>query len=109
MDIRGGQADWAEHRALLDVEVGTGPSIGGRVRVCPNLDHRCPDGAHDAHEPGHTGTVVNVRRAGKAVSHVYLVVFDDPQPECESRIAVSRWWRVTTRPPSWSRPTERAG
>jgi hypothetical protein len=29
---------------------------------------------------GRTGTVVNVRRAGRSVSHTLLVVFDDPQP-----------------------------
>jgi len=80
MDISAGSAAVAKHRAFLDIEVGVGPAIGGRVRIRADLGHRCPDGAHDAAEPGRMGTIVNVRRADRAVSHTLLVLFDDPQP-----------------------------
>jgi hypothetical protein len=80
MDICATSAAVAEYRAFLDTEVGTGPEMGGRVRIRADLGQRCPDSAHDAAESGHTGTIVNVRRASRAASHTYLVRFDDPQP-----------------------------
>jgi hypothetical protein len=79
-DIRGDLAGWPERWALSDVEVGWGPPVGDRVRIRPDLDHRCPEGAHDGEERGHTGIVMNVRRTCGASAHAYLVLFDDPHP-----------------------------
>ena len=76
-EVGGGRS---EHRALLDIEVGWGPPIGGHVRIRPTLADCCPEGAHDGDEAGHTGIVVNVRRWSGASSHPYLVLFDEPQP-----------------------------
>jgi hypothetical protein len=56
------------------------PPIGAWVRIRADLDGRCPEGAHDGDEPGHTGVVVNVRGGCGEASHPYLVLFDDPHP-----------------------------
>src|SRR4051794_37262576 len=64
----------------VDLGIAWQPPIGDRVRIRPDLDDRCPEGAHDANEPGHTGIVVNVRGACGGTSHPYLVLFDEPHP-----------------------------
>jgi hypothetical protein len=72
-----------DHRAGLgcvDAGIVWQPPIGDRVRIRPDINGRCPDGAHDWHERGHTGIVVNVRGACGDSSHPYLVVFDAPHP-----------------------------
>ena len=66
--------------ACIDGGMVWQPPIGDRVRIRPDLDGRCPDGAHDWHERGHTGTVVHVRGGCGDASHPYLVVFDEPHP-----------------------------
>lgn len=69
----------ADHDCV-DLGIVWQPRIGDRVRIRRDLDDRCPDGAHDLHERGHTGIVVNVRGACGGSSHPYLVVFDEPHP-----------------------------
>ena len=69
----------AEHDCV-DLGIVWQPPIGDRVRIRRDLDDRCPEGAHDSNEPGHTGIVVNVRGACGDSSHPYLVVFDEPHP-----------------------------
>ena len=56
------------------------PPVGAWVRIRADLDGRCPEGAHDGAEPGHTGVVVSVRGGRGEASHPYLVLFDDPHP-----------------------------
>jgi len=71
------------HRAdhdCVDLGIAWQPPIGDRVRIRRDLDDRCPEGAHDLHERGHTGIVVNVRGACGGSTHPYLVVFDKPPP-----------------------------
>ena len=67
-------------RPCAETEIVWQPPVGAPVRVRTDLDGRCPEGAHDGDEPGHTGVVVNVRDACGASSHPYLVLFDAPHP-----------------------------
>ena len=69
----------ADHDCV-DLGIVWQPPIGDRVRIRRDLDDRCPEGAHDLHERGHTGIVVNVRGACGGSTHPYLVVFDKPPP-----------------------------
>ena len=70
---------WSDN-GCVDVGIVWQPPIGDRVRIRRDLDDRCPEGAHDVNEPGHTGIVVNVRGACGGSSHPYLVLFDAPHP-----------------------------
>ena len=56
------------------------PPVGTWVRIRTDLGGRCPEGAHDGAEPGHTGVVLSVRGGCGEASHPYLVLFDDPYP-----------------------------
>ena len=67
-------------RTCADAGIVWQPPIGDRVRIRRDINCRCPEGAHDWHERGHTGTVVNVRGACGGSTHPYLVVFDEPHP-----------------------------
>lgn len=64
----------------IDAGIVWHPPVGEWVRIRADLDGRCPDGAHDGAEPGHTGVVVHVRGACGDSSHPYLVLFDEPHP-----------------------------
>ena len=64
----------------VDAGIVWHPPDGEWVRIRADLHGRCPEGAHDGAEPGHTGVVVKVRGACGASSHPYLILFDEPHP-----------------------------
>ena len=61
------QAHAPEHLSVqhcVDAGIVWHPPIGESVRIRADLDGRCPEGAHDGAEPGHTGVVVNTVSTG---------------------------------------------